>query len=104
MRKVAGFTLIELLIVIAIVGILAAIFYPYLTGGIPSVGEVENTAREFLNKKEVAFRGLTCMDLANDSNGYRSCTYVDSRNELRTIECSAYNRNRGCRVPGLYSR
>lgn len=104
MKSSKGFTLIELMIVVAIVGIFAAVLIPALSRtdqGPQAEVVAKKFAEDMYRLNDVKAQ---CMNIDTDRNGYVSCTVAGytGQNQMMTvpIECATVrmlSNNQGCR-------
>lgn len=102
-RVSRGFTLVELIIAIAVLGLIAVLVGSWLTKCSSSRDEAEEEARSYAQKMGMEIKGVSCMNLDTDDNGYVSCTLnvieKDGKTSPVPIECASkwsFN-NDGCR-------
>jgi len=108
-RESKGFTLVELLIVIAILGVLAAVVLPNVTG-LVGEGETEASAAELatiqtavdtMMAKEGITSGLTCSTATATMSSFPTADHPIYPNYLRTATASA---NYTCSDTGLVTQ
>lgn len=63
------------------------------------VGEAENSAKSFADRRFEGHKGVECMDRDTDGDGYVSCT-VFMPNDAIAIECATENLRAGCSSSG----
>ena len=106
MKKIneRAFTLVELLVVVGIVGLLAVAGLSVLGIFSAPSARLESVATTYASKMGWEIKGVSCMRVDTDGDGYQSCTLALADGSERSLLCS-YSRtpwgNQGCKIAPL---